>query len=330
MNNQKTRFQVIEENFGAYSSFKLTDSQTGEYASVLPFLGGTINNITLRHNNNLIEILDGYISDTNAKETLNSSFKGSNLFPFPNRIKGGKYEFHGVNYQLPVNFPDENNAIHGLIFESEFDILKCSDGDDECVLVIIYKPERKPDGYPFDYILEVEYKWQKENLFQCTSKVTNKSNVDIPVGIGWHPYFHAATGKVDDLLLQFPAEEVLEVNDKMIPTQKTKSFSSFNKLKPIANTQLDHCFVLKTDSNPAEIIIKNDKLDFGYTIWQETGVNKYNFLQIYTPPTRKSIAIEPMTCIPDSFNNKTGLIVLAPGASSSTSWGIKKLEKIPK
>jgi aldose 1-epimerase len=322
MNNPKHRFQIIEEKFGAYSSIKLTDTQTGEYAIILPYLGGTINNLALNHNGALIQILDGYTSDTDANANLNSSFKGSNLFPFPNRIKGGKYEFNGKSYQLYINFPDENNAIHGLVFDHEFSVVHFESGDQLCLLTLKYIPEKKPEGYPFNYSLEIIYRWSAKTKFNCTSKVTNLSSTEIPVGIGWHPYFKGGTEKVDELMLQFPAKEVLEVDQKMIPTGKSQAYATFNQLKQIAGTRLDHCFVLKTENSPVEIIIRNPKSGFGYKIWMETGKNKYNYLQIYTPLSRKSIAIEPMTCIPDAFNNKTGLNVLGAGKSTSVSWGI--------
>ncbi len=57
-------------------------------------------------------------------------------------------------------------------------------------------------------------------------------------------------------------------------------------------------------------------------IWQEVGDGKYSFLQVYTPPTRDSIAFEPMTCAPDALNNKQGLIKLAPEKSVSIKWGV--------
>jgi aldose 1-epimerase len=322
MNNPKHRFQVIEEKFGAYSSYKLTDSRTREHATILPYLGGTINSLALAHEGRLIDILDGYLSDTDASANLISSFKGSNLFPFPNRIKGGKYEFNGINYQLNINFPNENNAIHGLILDHAFEIVRYESGEHHCSLLISYSPRVKPAGYPFDYALEVEYQWAEKKYFTCTSRVTNRSDTNMPVGIGWHPYFLAAAEKVDELWLQFPASRVLEVDQRMIPTGTSEAYTNFNRLKQIAGTKLDHCFVLKTNISTAEVIIENRKLNFSYKIWQETGENKYYFLQIYTPPTRKSIAIEPMTCIPNAFNNKTGLISLAPGKKTEVSWGI--------
>jgi aldose 1-epimerase len=322
MNDQKQRFRVIEEKYGAYSSFRLTDSLTGEYATILPYLGGTINDIGLLHDHHIIKILDGYLSDADVRANLNTTFKGINLFPFPNRICGGNYEFKGQKYQLHINFPAENNAIHGLIYDQEFEVIAAENGDQQCLLVLRYKPAHLPAGYPFGYILDIYYSWSANSKFKCTSRITNLSKSEIPVGDGWHPYFVAGSDKIDGLMLQFPAKEVLEVDKKMIPTGKSQPYNTFNHLNRISDTKLDHCFVLDIGNNPAEIIIENPALGFRYKIWQDTGENKYNYLQIYTPPTRKSIAIEPMTCIPDAFNNKTGIITLAPAAVVEASWGI--------
>jgi aldose 1-epimerase len=52
-------------------------------------------------------------------------------------------------------------------------------------------------------------------------------------------------------------------------------------------------------------------------------MDKYNFLQVYTPPHRNTIAIEPMTCLADAFNNKKGLIILKPSETASFSFGVK-------
>jgi aldose 1-epimerase len=40
--------------------------------------------------------------------------------------------------------------------------------------------------------------------------------------------------------------------------------------------------------------------------------NSYPILQIYTPLSRKSIAIENLTGAPDNFNNGIGLLFLDP------------------
>ena len=325
MTNQKHRFQVIVEKFGAYPAYKLLDSETGEYAFILPYLGGTINNLTLKNNDKLIDIVEGYKSAEEAAKTQATSFKGSNLFPYPNRIRDGKYSHLGQQYQFNIDFAEENTSIHGLVYDKEFELISKENGDVHCSLVILYSPKELPAAYPFKYTLEVEYRWIKYALFECTSKVTNHSETDIPVGIGWHPYMVAGSDKVDDLWVQFPSQQIIEVDKRNIPTGSSKNFTEFNQLTQLGATAFDNCFVLNTETSPAEIVLFNKKTNFGYKIWQETGDRKYNYLQVYTPPTRRSIAFEPMTCIPDAFNNKKGLISLPPGKSVSVKWGISPL-----
>jgi aldose 1-epimerase len=38
---------------------------------------------------------------------------------------------------------------------------------------------------------------------------------------------------------------------------------------------------------------------------------------------RRALAVEPMTCPPNAFASGTDLIILAPGASVTHTWGIQ-------
>jgi aldose 1-epimerase len=53
----------------------------------------------------------------------------------------------------------------------------------------------------------------------------------------------------------------------------------------------------------------------------------YPYLQVYTPPHRRSIAIENLSAAPDAFNNGIGLISLGPEDSKAfqTRYRIAKL-----
>ena len=56
------------------------------------------------------ELLDGF----GAGEPVGSG-RGQVLIPWPNRLEDGRYEFDGRRYQLPLNEPEHQNAIHGLV-----------------------------------------------------------------------------------------------------------------------------------------------------------------------------------------------------------------------
>jgi len=109
----------------------------------------------------------------------------------------------------------------------------------------------------------------------------------------------------------------------MIPTGKILAFEKFCELTKISSTELDTGF--KIDA--AEISMETELFDpeafVKIKVYQEIGEKKYNFLQVYIPPTRDSIAIEPMTCNIDAFNNRDGLIVLEPGEIFEASYGVR-------
>ncbi len=324
MLNSAFRFQIVEEEFGTKTLYKLYDSEYGEFVSILPYLGGSINQMVLRKDENLVEILDGYISPQDAEKNLETSFKGSNLLPFPNRIADGKYSFHDQLFHFPINFHQENNAIHGLLFNQELKVIDQEDGEIGCMLILEYQAEES-EGYPFKYHFKINYRLSEDRGFECKVKFTNLMDQSIPVGHGWHPYFRLGENAIDNLLLQFPAKDILKVDKRSIPTGELEPYNKFNQISIIGNTVLDNCFLLKDENQYAEIIIMDKSKDFGYKIWQETGKYKYNYLQVYTPPHRKSIAIEPMTCAPDAFNNQMGLVILAPQEVMSTTFGISKI-----
>jgi aldose 1-epimerase len=51
-----------------------------------------------------------------------------------------------------------------------------------------------------------------------------------------------------------------------------------------------------------------------------TSSEKESYLQLYTPMNTNAIAIEPMTGVSDSFNNKIGLKELSPGKNYNIEW----------
>lgn len=318
------RFKVIEEKFGNQILIKLVDSETNEYVSILPENGGMLNSMELSFNNNLISVLDDYKTEYELTDTLENSFKGSNLFPFPNRINNGKYSFNEKEYQLFINFPHEDNAIHGLIFNSAFEITDKKESDSGAILVLNYSPKEERQGYPFKYKLSIEYSFGFQNGLKISTTVENIDKIKIPIGHGWHPYFKLKSA-VDELLFEFPSKTSYEVNEKMIPTGSSKNYTNYNKLTKISSDSFDTCFALDKNNKIARINLIDSKLNGGISVWQETGENKYNYLQIYTPEHRKTIAIEPMTCIADAFNNKQGLITLKPGETIQLDCGITKI-----
>ena len=88
----------------------------------------------------------------------------------------------------------------------------------------------------------------------------------------------------------------------------------------------DTCFEIKPGKDGIQTTELHDE-EAGLTIqlWQETGENKYNYIQVFIPPDRSSIALEPATCNINAFNNLEGLITLKPEETYEAAYGVRLL-----
>lgn len=316
-------FTFKTEPFGKISQIKLINTHTGEYVAILADCGCAINSLVLKKNDKLFDLIDG--SETYEQLLLHglSEYKGSFLFPFPNRLKGGEYVFQNKTYNFDCNDCDNRpNALHGTLYDQKFNITRFEAFEDRAEVDFLFKTSGIYSAYPFYYSVLVQYILHATDGLSINTVVTNHGNSTMPVGFGWHPYFKT-TGKIDDILLHFPNCENIELDVLGIPTGTILPSKLFKFTDSVNTTNLDDCFRVITSTETSCISLIDSSNNVRVDIWQQNGTDKYNFFQTYIPPHRNSIAIEPMTCAPDSFNNGMGLIQLQSLQTTASKWGVK-------
>ncbi|MGS0524309.1 aldose epimerase family protein [Zobellia nedashkovskayae] len=127
-----------------------------------------------------------------------------------------------------------------------------------------------------------------------------------PVGHGWHPYFMAPE-KADVYSLEIEQQGYYVIDHDLIPTGELVDTFGASDLKPIGGTELNHCFVLEKGN-----VIKVKLINSINGREVEISTKGYPYMQVYIPPNRNCIALEPCTCIPDAFNNQVGSRYLKP------------------
>lgn len=314
--------KIINDHFDGHRSYWLKDKNSGTSVEILPFLGGAINSYRVQRSNQELELIDGYRGIEEIETELLSSFKGCNLFPFPNRIADGQYNYNHHTHQLQINFVQENNAIHGLLYDKTLHYAASQDGDNACSLELYFTSKGNLEGYPFTFEQRINYTLQSNGAFVCTTTIINTDTILIPVGQGWHPYFTGGAHSIDSLYLTVPQSQIVQVDHRKIPCGKMTPHHAFLQPSRLEGIKLDTCFGLDTGNGRAETILNNPDHNLQMILWQELGKQRYNYLQLYTPPHRNSLAIEPMTCEPNVFNSGRGLIELEPGHFFTTAWGI--------
>lgn len=309
------KFNRTSENLGSYEIVTV-EGTNGARFSVIPAMGARLNNLAVKHRGESIEIIDGYSSVKELETELYS--KSSLLAPFPNRVADGVYTFKGEKYFLDVNKPDENNAIHGFISTAPFTVVREGVVDNQYSLVLEYTAGKNP-GYPFNFKTIVEYSFSETGDLSICTTITNCSDSEIPVGFGWHPYF--SFGKnINDLQFRLPMVNELMVDDRLIPTGIKRNICGWTEPTDIGETEFDTGFEFTSE----------DKTISLYESQKQIGVkvclgDNYDYVQVFTPPGRTSIAIEPMTCGADAFNNGEGLRTLKPKQSLEAKFVISIL-----
>lgn len=317
--NDTERFSISEcDNAGVYE-IVVKNNETKEYAIIIPESGARLKELNLSNGQSNLSVLKKVI-DIKSRER-DAVFTNAKLSPFAGRIKDGTYEFNDVKYSLPLNYAEESNACHGLVYDKKFEIVNSETQKDYAKCTLRYNYNGDNEGYPFEYSIDLTYKLTAENGLICLTQIKNNSDEMIPISDGWHHYFDLGL-KVDDLKLNLSTCREIELDDRNTPAGALKNFDDFSLPGRIGDRKFDSCFKLQQNGNTAVTKLISEELDLVLNIWQETGDNKYGYCLIYTPPGRKSIAIEPMTSNVDSFNNGEGLIKLKPGEQFESMFGI--------
>jgi len=289
----------------------ITDEQTGAEAVLLPGYGALLHAFRVRlRDGSPFNVIDNYRDSADLKSNIATSFKGPKLSPFPCRISDGVYQYAGNTYRFGRLFSD-GTAIHGLLYDRSFTIAEESAGDQGASLVLEYAYRNDDPGYPFQYNCQVRYTLRNGGDLGIVTVVTNVDKTTIPIADGWHPYFRLG-GKIDDWHLQFYSAAIVDFDERLVPTGHLSPYNVFERARLIGDTFLDNCFALKPAIVSAACELYNPSSGLRVSFFPDSS---YPYLQVYTPPSRESIAVENLSGAPDCFNNGMGLILLQPGHS---------------
>jgi aldose 1-epimerase len=298
------------------SLITLTDFVTGSSAIISPVGAGIL----------ALE-LSGIKVIEQLAEDRPELYAGVVLAPWSSRIATGKYSLpDGRNLEVPINEPERNNALHGLVYNRSFEIKRSSDQAVELTIDIT-----ESAGYPFALKLALSYELEDGELF-VSFAVRNLSNQKAPFGIAFHPYLSTSWAK-GPVLLQSDAKTVLDLDSNLIATGKIPTASSAKDLsvgKKVVAAGLDDDYTdLYFEKGIATTKLLTED-GSGVEVWQE---DIFKHIVVYTTDSFEAdsglisaVAIEPSTSEVNAFNSKQDLIWLEPNQTRSGSWGLKLLK----
>lgn len=307
-------FTITRERDEDLDLTQITDLSTGIQVRILPSAGALLHEFSIPLGNRRIQVIDNYKNQADLHKNLSSSFKSAKLSPFVCRISEGKYSFEEQAFEFRSKFND-GSSIHGILSDKPFHILEKTTGEEDASVILEYQYRHDDPAYPFDYDIRVRYSLKKGGKLYLETTVKNVSSRRLPMADGWHPYFKLE-GNVNDWLLAFHSRKNIVFDDKLIPTGQIKETAKFYSPRLIGTEFFDHCFLLDQEPGVPAAILKNPTNGLRLSFFPDQS---YPYLQIYTPPDRKSIAIENLSSAPDAFNNGLGLLTMQPGEVQSFS-----------
>ena len=278
----------------------------GSYSAVITEVGARLRSLTF----------DGTeLLATHGPDQAPKGWEGAHLFPWPNRLRDGRYRLSGQEFQLPINEPARNNANHGLNVGLAWKSL-AHFGDSVRQRVVLW-PRR---GWPGILAVEILHQLGAGGL-RVEVTATNIGTSPAPWGYGAHPYFRF--DDISNVKLTVPFDAELTVDpDRRLPIRLGPVTPAHDFLQPrtIGTTVLDTAF---TDPLTRDWVISLSGDGRTIDVWGEATTQ---WAQVFTAPHRDSVAVEPMTCGPDAFNEGPTYrdrIMLRPGDSANAVWGVR-------
>ena len=240
------------------------------------------------------------------------------LVPWPNRVAKGQWTLNGEPQQLEITEPAFNNALHGLLVMTLYQMVERS--ANAVTLAATVQPQA---GYPFLLETIVRYELLDDGL-TVTHTIRNLSKRSAPVAVGSHPYLRIGDVPTDDLVLRVAAGSRFEVDEQFIPTAEVP-IAGFDGGQ-LRDLELNDAFgqVPHEDGIAIHSITAPDGRRV--ELWQD---DNFGYVQVYTcrvfptaGETRFAVAIEPMTAPPNALATGQGLRWLEPDEAWTLRWGI--------
>ncbi|QDU11978.1 aldose 1-epimerase [Gimesia aquarii] len=306
---------------------KITDSETGSTAHILPELGFNCYQFQAMVDDQSIDVIDAHPEFQYGKQRPSSSGIPI-LFPFPNRIANARFQWEGVNYELPTDkvYHDNNgNAIHGFCLDQPWRVIAQEETFAIGQFQLSIDGKHLSKYWPGDIFIEVKYEIRGAML-RADFRIGNPGQTSVPWGLGTHPYFKvplSEQGSLQNCLIEAPATEEW-VLENSLPTGEKQAVQKPHDLREGAwldQLKADHVLSgLPEETDQYECLVMDEQ---GGLVISQDYDSLFSELVVFTPPNRNCVCLEPYTCVTNAINLtrkdvETGLRVLPPGSEIKT------------
>jgi aldose 1-epimerase len=314
------RYSVVWESVAGADIAVLRDAEADAEVRVAPALGNTC--IGFRVGD--WRVLD---EPPNERELLTraSSYGIPILFPWPNRLREGRFRWEGREYRVPPS-PGMAHANHGLVRNRPWRV-KRFEADDEGALVeseiLSTDFPELAEQYPSAFRLAVVYRLWETCPLQIDVEATNVGKGTLPFGFGLHPYFRVPLGpqgRRETCALTIRAANMYWELEDHLPTGRLLDATDrldFEGWRALGDETYDDVL---TDFDSGERVARLAECISRRHVSVGNDDESVREVVVFAPDDRPIVALEPYTCTTDALNLEAqginaGLNVLRPGES---------------
>lgn len=237
------------------------------------------------------------------------------MHPWANRLEGDYIHIQDRKQAFPEElesllYRDGNGLpLHGLLLKSD-KWMTIEKTNTSHTAAFDFKEADLLAIFPYRHTIQIRHTLTEDGIYIETT-LFNQGEKPMPVSFGFHPYFLINPGHRASYQLTIPAEDVIEVNEVMIPVGKFLSKSQ------------------RWDFSGDKVLLQGASFDDGFQRLKRNERNKvvfalndlqvemdenYPFAQIYAPENsdKPYVCIEPMTAATNALNNNS-CPLLQPG-----------------
>ena len=244
------------------------------------------------------------------------------LFPWPNRIADARFTWDGADYVLPVTEPATGASLHGYAAFAAWQVI--DQGPQHVTGEFLLSRDAPDQVWPADAGLRVTYR-VAPTVLHVMAEVFNDDTVDLPFGLGFHPYFRVP-GPFDQWLLQCDATTAWPLINMVpegvaVPIPESVDFRTPRRL---GDQHLDDAL---TGLPAAPAMTQRAALRSMAANLSVSSDPAFTDYVLFTPASRDAVAIEPYTCATDAVNLQArgidaGWQVLPAGRTARFAWRV--------
>ena len=250
------------------------------------------------------------------------------LFPFPNRVKGGKYTFEGKSYQLDINETARGNHIHGLVSGKAWTLEDAGaserEGAWQRASLRLDSDAEIVRQYPYPCTITVTTRL-REGVLEQVTEVRNTGSTALPMGYGTHPWYPATLGgEREKTEAKVPGRRYWKL-ENLVPTGETVDVTDdarkfdLREWHALDGNEYDDVFtdLVRRSDGWSEAGIRFP--ESGAQIIMEAGP-EFRHWVIFAPLNRPVVCLEPYTGTTNAVNLQAagvdaGLEVVGPGSA---------------